>query len=197
MRADATAPIRSKRTQQRNIRDSRSVRRLEQVVCFLGQRKRSIVTAATALVCLCLIALVFTQGSRGLAKVSDEFVAQVNLLGPTLAPGAFGTIHVSECAADELILLPAFCDRSALANNFAGRSLQFIDTLYDISRIDQTKLIWVRRGRMVSINPARFNVGVTATLRSWPLHGSREIRVTKESQSPNGFVSLVFLADGD
>jgi hypothetical protein len=46
---------------------------------------------------------------------------------------------------------------------------------------------------ILSINSAKFEVGLNEGLRSWDLNRSREIPMAKEFQSANSFLSLVFI----
>jgi len=127
--------------------------------------------------------------------LSAELVAQVNTLGTTLVRGGVGTIRVSKSGADELVLRPAYCNRDTLTAHFPDRPSAFINEFPAPSGGD--RLVWMRGGRTLSINPAKFTVGMNVTLVSWALNGVREIKVVKESQSPNGFLSLNLLEDSE
>ena len=130
--------------------------------------------------------------------ISDEFVKQTNTLGMNLNPGAIGTFDVVAPNADELILLPAYCSSSVLEAHFRTRSSEFAQQLLSAARDDRNcpALVWVRDGRIISVNPVQFSVGVDLTLLSWPIHRRRIITVAKELETPNSFFSLRFVDDG-
>jgi len=163
----------------------------------LQQNRRRL---GAVIACLCLVAIggwVFRQWfiDEGWQTLSADFVEQVNSLGATLEPGGIGTINVSSSDADELVLLPAYYHRDALARHFPDKPPKFIDEVVIRSPHEQDALIWLRGGKVISINPAKFTVGMNLTVQSWKLNGSREIKVVKETQSPNSFLSLYFLED--
>jgi hypothetical protein len=129
-------------------------------------------------------------------KRSLSFAQQVNSLGNTLRPGGIGSLKVSASDADELILLPAYCSRIDLNRRFPDRPAAFIDRLMRVSGDDKNDhLIWLRRNRVISINPVKFTVGLNLEVQSWKVRAGREIRVKKELQSRNGFLSVYFLED--
>lgn len=130
---------------------------------------------------------------------SVEFVEQVNALGEKLEPGGSGVIHVTAGDADELILLPAYSTREALGRSLPGRPPALLERLYEVSGDGHTSpaLVWLRGERILSINPAKFTVGLNLTPHSWALRERREIRVTQEAQSPNPFLSLFFHDDSE
>lgn len=130
---------------------------------------------------------------------SSAFVEQVNSLGKTMKPGEVGVIRISGSYADKIVLMPYGCDRIDIERCFLDRPAAFINDLLKKSRDDRTfpALIWLRNGDIISINPAKFTVGVNVILQSWKVRGDREIRVTKELQSPNGFLSVSLLEDED
>ena len=132
-------------------------------------------------------------------KRSISFVEQVNSLGRTLEPGGVSTIHINGLEIDELIYLPAYCDIEELSRYFHGRPASFVNELFSMSGNDHIcpALVWLRHGRVLSANPARFSVSVKRALRSWKVRGRREILVKKELQSKNTFLSLIFLEDKD
>jgi hypothetical protein len=68
------------------------------------------------------------------------------------------------------------------------------ESLLKISR-DARKcpmLIWLQGGRIRSVHHAEFTVGINFTVQCWKLTTTREIKIKKELDSPNGFLSLVF-----
>jgi hypothetical protein len=124
-----------------------------------------------------------------------DFCEQANSLGATLEPGGTGSLHVGASdLADELVFLPVGCSRTELSHRFAKRPSAFVDKLLALSRDDRVSpaLVWLKNGAIVSINRARFRVGMNETLNAWRVEHGCEITVTKEAQSPNGFLSISF-----
>lgn len=163
----------------------------------VGSRLRARqVAVAISLLCLFAVgAIVFRANpmSDEWRELSSDFCELVNTLGTTLEPGGSGVIHVPESdVADELVLLPVGCTRMDLSRRFPDRPTEFIDNLLTLSRDDRIcpALIWLRNGSVISVNPAKFTVGVNLTLQSWKTRGRRGITVTKELQSTNGFLSV-------
>jgi hypothetical protein len=126
---------------------------------------------------------------------SSAFVEQVNSLGTTLEAGGVGFVHIDECIADQITLMPPYLRKRDIIERFPSRSPAFHDELFSISCDDRISpaIVWLRNGRILSVNPARFTVGVNFALQSWNLKGRSEIRVTKELESPNTFLSVSFL----
>ena len=152
---------------------------------------------ATVLACLAIGIAIFRLKSINMEwqKRTDAFVEQLNSLGRGLEPGGIGVIHLPVSDADELIFLGLYCSREMLRDHFPDRSPSFIEVLYGMSWDDHfgASLIWLRNGHVISRNRTAIKVGLDFTVESWTLQGRREIRVAKEKESPNGFLSVYFL----
>jgi hypothetical protein len=157
-------------------------------------RSRARTTIVLAFLCTLVIVVLYPQQVQvdKWRDCSSAFIEQVNALGRDLEPGGNGVIHVSAEDADELILLPAHSTREELNRSLPGRRPILIDTLYNVSCDDSTSpaLVWLRGRRVLSINPAKFSVGLNSAPRSWTFRRSRDIQVAKEARSPNSFLSL-------
>lgn len=131
--------------------------------------------------------------------LSNDFAEQVNLLGQNLEPGETGEIHVHAPDADELIILPYGISRPVIADRLPNRSTEFIEYLDNLSDFDTRTpaLIWMRDGEILSVNYLHTVVGFHIDLKSWELQEPLEIVVAKEKTSPNSFLSLYFVEDGD
>src|SRR4051812_4670061 len=109
--------------------------------------RRWLIAIVVAILSLPVIGLVFRARSMNekWQSLSDEFVQQVNSLGTTLEPGGIGSINVPASDADELILLPSYCDHDTLSRHFPNRPPAFIDELIVLSRNDRIcpALIWL------------------------------------------------------
>ena len=119
-------------------------------------------------------------------------VQQINALGESLEPGGTGVVNVPASDADELILLPPYCNEARLRRRFSDRPTSFVASLVNLTNNDKVcRLIWVRDGKIISVNSADFRVGMNLPgAQAWKLDESREIRVTNELQSANPFLSL-------
>jgi hypothetical protein len=128
---------------------------------------------------------------------SLAFIKQVNTLGMTLKPGGSGLIYIPPTKADCLILLPYASTREEIADGLRGQHLENIDDLLSLSRDNNTSpaLIWLKNGRIVSINSAKFSVGVNLKMRYWKLDQYKNIQIKKERWSPNSFLSINFLGE--
>jgi len=130
-------------------------------------------------------------------ELSVDVVKQANLLGAELPPGGVGVINISQCNADELILLPAYCEREELVACLPDHPVPLLNDLLKYSHDDHIApaLVWLAGRRIISVNRANFSIGVNITLKSWKLTGPREIKVIKETASLNGFLSIEFIGD--
>jgi hypothetical protein len=159
--------------------------RVAGIVCFLGS--------------LAIGVAIFRAKSMNeeWQKRSDVFAEQLNSLGTELEPGGVGVIEVPASAADELILLGYGCTRNDLWARFPDRRASFIEDLLRISRDKHTcpALLWLRNGRVISRNGVTIKVGANISVQSWTLQGRRQIKVAKELESPNGFLSVSLLEE--
>jgi hypothetical protein len=153
----------------------------------------------TLLVVLVIAIYVRHIGStnRKWIALSVDFVEQANTLGAKLPPAGVGAIRLPQCEADELILLDAYCPRQVLDERLPELSASSRYYLHSIAQDDgfAPVLVWLRCGHVLAINPARFLVGVNFSLNVWQLSGPREIKVIKEKNSSNGFLSIYFVDD--
>ena len=131
-------------------------------------------------------------------EVSSDIVRQVRSLDETLAPGGEGRVNVPACDADELIFLPAYCERKAIVRRFPNRPVAFYDSLTEILGGDRVcpAFLWLRNSEVISINTARFGVAFNEGVASWRAGPPFAIIVSKESKSENPFLSLSFRDDG-
>lgn len=127
-------------------------------------------------------------------KRSMSFVGQANSLGAELEPGHVGHITVATCQADELVLLTPYCTQGELERQFSDRPKEFQDQLSDFSHGLRTPaLVWIQNGRILSINRLEFTIPTNLSVKCWDVRGGRIIRIRKEEESPNGFLSIYFL----
>src|SRR4051794_10616443 len=109
---------------------------MQQVAPRTGARR---VAAFIALLCSFVLgAAIFRHKSLNdeWRELPSAFAVQVNRVGLKLEPGGVGSILVPASRADELILLPCYCQRSDLIRRFPERSPALIDGLVSHSPRD-------------------------------------------------------------
>src|SRR5262249_48355950 len=140
-------------------------------------------------ICGCLIAIVAVASLSAIGatlfrsksikdrcgKCSADVVQQINALGESLEPGGTGVVDVPASDADELILLPAYCNEEDLRRRFSDRPLSFVASLLSNTNNDRVcRLIWVRDGKIISVNSADFRVGMNLPgAQAWKLDERR------------------------
>jgi hypothetical protein len=163
--------------------------------------RRGIIAALALLASTAIVASIFWGRSHSTRwqERSAAFADQINSLGSTLGPGETGAVVVVAPDADGLVLLPCYAYEDAIEQRISGQSKQLLDDLVKLSRDERMcpALVWLHGGQIVSVNHVTFNVGTDMKPTLWRLDETCRIEVAKESQSPNGFLSLYFLDDHD
>jgi hypothetical protein len=160
------------------------------------------ITGVSCLLALMALSVAVVQRCRTSSEWqqrSDEFARRINSVGARLAPGGTEAMELHASDADELILLGFACSREQLRARFPRRNSALTEQLVETSweRRRCPALIWLRNGRIISRNRIAFNVAANISVQSWSLQGRREINVTKERNSPNGFLSVSLLEDSE
>ena len=109
-------------------------------------------------------------------------------------PGQFGQFTVPASSATELVLLPAYYTLDDLTPHFRDCHKEWLEMLLATSQNKKLPvLLWIRSGTILFAYDLRFEVAANLVVKRWDIRNGRQIRLSKEEQSSNGFLSVFFL----
>ena len=102
-------------------------------------RIRLIAVTFVALLALSASVVTFFETSHddSLIDATANIAAQLEKYADRLRPGDRATVQIPKVAADELIILPAYCTKTELHRHLRNHSATFQDRLFRISGNDQ------------------------------------------------------------
>jgi hypothetical protein len=125
---------------------------------------------------------------------SADFAAQLNSIGSALRPGEVGEIAISPSPATELIVLPAYCTFGDLAPHLRDCPKGVVERLLATSCNNRTPvLLWIRNCEVLFSYDLRPRIAVNLSIKRWHIQNGAQIKLGKEKQSTNGFLSTFFL----
>jgi hypothetical protein len=110
--------------------------------------------------------------------ITDDVSGELARLYAELESGELATVVLPESDADRLGYMGPYCDHEDLARILPDTSDSELNRLEEIAN-ERTGpvFIWVRDGKLISVNTIDKNIGITGVARSWDLSHSTTIRV--------------------